>query len=389
MENILVIGANTRPMACSLKNMGYNIYSVDYFGCQDINQSIINKKSFLSQKPFNSCGHFSQQFDSQNLVDMAEEYIELVDFIVCCSGVSPSKFPKHKLIGNRDVSGIENKYKLYKRLSKIKFEGVFELPETYLVTDLQEAKEIEAASNKNFILKPLDGSGGLGIHNFDPTDSDVEIHEALLQEIVEGNDVSASVLSSGEETTTILTSQQLIGKSWLGQREIYGYCGNVAPYTEKFDANKTTTIQKDFKEVSEDVIKNLKLIGSNGVDLIINNENIYVIEVNPRPQGTFEVAELSLGINMAEAHLNACNGDLNNIPLPKKFATKMIVHAKYRSLVGNLNLKDLNDIPGSEVIIEKGEPVATVLTSGKLLENTIFSAKKIVSNVYQNLIPIS
>ena len=388
MENILVIGVNTRPMACSLKNMGYNVYSVDYFGCRDINQCVINKKSFLSQKPFNSCGHFSQQFDSQKLVDMGKEYIEFVDLIVCCSGVSPLKFPKRKIIGNRDVTDIENKYKLYKHLSK-KFEGIFELPETYLVTDLQEAIEIDAASSKNFLLKPLEGSGGLGIHNFDSTDPDIEIREALLQEIVEGDDVSASVLSSGEETTTILTSQQLIGKSWLGQREIYGYCGNIAPYTEKLDANKSTTIQKDFKEVAEDVIKNLKLIGSNGVDMIINNGNIYVIEVNPRPQGTFEVAELSLGINMAEAHLHACEGDLNNIPLPQKFAVKMIVHAKYRSLVGNLNLKDLNDLPGSEVIIEKGEPVATVLTSGKLLENTIFSAKKIVSNVYQNLNPIS
>lgn len=388
MENVLVIGANTRPMACSLKNMRYNVYSVDYFGCQDINQCVTDKKSFLSQKPFNSCGYFSQQFDSQKLVNMAEEYIELVDFIVCCSGVSPLKFPKHKLIGNRDVTDIENKYKLYKRLSK-KFEGIFELPETYLVTDLQEAIEIDAASNKNFLLKPLVGSGGLGIRNFDPTDQDVEIHDVVLQEIVEGDDISASVLSSGDETTTILTSQQLIGKSWLGQREIYGYCGNIAPYTEKFDANKNINKQKDFKEVAEDVVKDLKLIGSNGVDLKINNGNIYLIEVNPRPQGTFEVAELSLGINMAEAHIHACEGDLNNIPRPQKFATKMIIHAKYRSLVGNLDLKDLNDIPGSEVIIEKGEPVATVLTSGKLLENTIFSAKKIVSNVYQDLNPIS
>jgi predicted ATP-grasp superfamily ATP-dependent carboligase len=388
MENILVIGANTRPMACSLKDMGFNVYSADYFGCQDINQCVLNKKSFLSQEPFNSNGYFSQQFDSQELVNMAEEYIELVDFIVCCSGVSPLKFPKHKLIGNRDVKNIENKYKLYKHLSK-KFEGIFELPETYLVTDLQEAIEIDASSNKNFLLKPLEGSGGIGIRNFDPTDLDVEIHGAFLQEIVEGDDVSASVLSSGDETSTILTSQQLIGKSWLGQREIYGYCGNISPYIEKLDTNKSVTIQKNFKEVAEDVIKNLKLIGSNGVDMKINNGNIYVIEVNPRPQGTFEVAELVLGINMAEAHINACEGDLNNIPLPQKFAAKMIVHANYRSLVGNLNLKDLHDIPGSNVIIEKGEPVATVLTSGKLLENTVSYAKKIVSNVYQNLYPIS
>ncbi len=42
MENILVVGANTRPIACSLKNIGYNVYSVDYFGCQDIKQCVID-----------------------------------------------------------------------------------------------------------------------------------------------------------------------------------------------------------------------------------------------------------------------------------------------------------------------------------------------------------
>jgi len=386
MENILVIGVNTRPMACSLKNMGYNVYSVDYFGCQDINQCVVDKKSFLSQKPFNSCGFFSKQFDSQKLVNMAAEYIELADFIICCSGVSPLRFPKHKLIGNRDVENIENKYKLYKYLSK-NFDDLFKLPDTYLVTDPKEAYEIAKSTNKNFLLKPLEGSGGLGIKNFDPTDTDVKIHKAVLQEIVEGVDVSASVLSSGDETSTILTSKQLIGKSWLGQNEIYGYCGNIAPYIER--PRETITSQKDFKEVAEDVIKKLKLIGSNGVDMIIDNGNIYVIEVNARPQGTFEVAEQVLGINMAEAHINACKGDIDNIPLPQNFAVKMIVHSKHRSLVQNLNMKNLNDIPGSNVIIETGEPVATVLTSGKLLENTIFSAKNIVSNVYQNLIPIS
>ncbi len=58
MENILVVGANTRPVACSLKNIGYNIYSADYFGCLDLKTCVTEYKSFLSQKPFHSCGFF-------------------------------------------------------------------------------------------------------------------------------------------------------------------------------------------------------------------------------------------------------------------------------------------------------------------------------------------
>ena len=46
---------------------------------------------------------------------MADDYVDQVDRF-CCSGVSPLKFPEHKLIGNKDVSNVENKYKLYKHL---------------------------------------------------------------------------------------------------------------------------------------------------------------------------------------------------------------------------------------------------------------------------------
>ena len=49
----------------------------------------------------------------------------------------------------------------------------------------------------------------------------------------------------------------------------------------------------------------------------------------------------------------------------------------------------MNDIPVPKVIIEKGEPVATVLTSGKVLENTVYMAERIVKSVYQNLKPIN
>ena len=160
------------------------------------------------------------------------------------------------------------------------------------------------------------------------SDPSVEIHEAILQEIVEGNDVSASVLSSGDEATTILTSQQLIGKKWLGTNGnlwvLWQHC------TLQRNNQHIQNIQKDFKEVAEEVVRDLKLIGSNGVDMIVKNDDVYVIEVNPRSQGTFEVAEASLGINMAEAHIMACEGDLIEVPRPKKFAVKMIVLAKYR-----------------------------------------------------------
>ena len=386
MENILVIGANTRPIVCSLKKVGYNVSSADYFGCTDLKKCVNNFRSILSQKPYSKCGNFSKKFDPEVILSMASELVDDADFIIYNSGISPSTLPKRKVIGNRDINNVENKYELYKRLKKSLGSG-FKLPETYLVTDLEDALEIvDASEAKKFLLKPLEGSGGVGIQNIDGIDQGTDIHEAILQEIVDGQDVSASVLSSGDEAVTILTSEQLIGNKWLGQREKYGYCGNIVPYIQQ-DGLKNQLINEYIEEIAAEVVADLKLIGSNGVDMVIKNGEVYVIEVNPRLQGTYEPAEAALGINIGHAHIMACRGDLIEKPSPKKFASKMIIFAKNRSIVGNLNMKCVYDIPAQNVIIEEGEPIATVLTSDKILEDTVCSAKKIVNDVYRNLTP--
>ena len=380
MENILVVGTNTRPVACSLSKLGYEVYSVDYFGCLDIKPCVNEYKSFLSQKPFHSSGFLSERFHPTILEQMASEYIEQVDHIICCSGVDPLKFPKNKIIGNIDVSSVQNKYKLYKNLKK-RFEDLILLPETFKVEDVYELNEISKTfPEKDFLIKPMEGSGGVGIRKLSPDDSTINFDDVFLQEIIHGIDISASVISSGYEAQTILINQQLIGNEILGQVETYGYCGNISP-----NPNIDQRVMENLKEISEEIIMGLDLVGSNGVDMIYKDGNIHVIEVNPRLQGTFEVTEASLDINMAETHINACNGSIMTIPKPSKFAVKMVVFAKNKSLVGNLKMEGIHDIPAKNVIIEKGEPIATVLSSGRVLEETVFSGKNIVNIVYQNL----
>ena len=78
-----------------------------------------------------------------------------------------------------------------------------------------------------------------------------------------------------------------------------------------------------------------------------------------------------------------------DIPAPKKFAVKMIIFSPRRSKVGNLDIEGVYDKPFPNVIIEEGEPVATVLTSGMVLEDCIYTAKNIVGTVFQNLSAIS
>ncbi len=371
MENVLVVGVNTRSVACSLKKLGYNIYSADYFGTCDLQDCVSEYKSILKQKAYQSCGYLSENFNTGCLDELAKDFVDSADFIVCLAGASPENYPKKKIIGNKNVEDVKNKYKLYKRLK-----NDFKLPKTFYVSDMVEACEIiDNYPDKRFILKPIQGSGGYGIKNWEKKDENIDLKEFILQELIEGLNISVSVLSTGSQSHTILTSEQIIGEVNLGQREVYGYCGNIAPLMD----------DKGAARMGEAVINYLSLVGSNGVDLILRNDDLFLIEVNPRLQGTFECAEASLGINMMKAHMEACNGVMMNIPKPKKFAVKMIIHNMQRSIVGDLSFKGVYDVPKKNVIIEKGEPVVTVINSKRVLEDAVYSAEKQVDDVYSSL----
>ncbi|WP_321422499.1 ATP-grasp domain-containing protein [uncultured Methanobacterium sp.] len=386
MENILLVGVNTRAVACSLKSLGYKVYSADYFGTKDLRSRADHAKSVLDQKPHISCGKFSQRFNPQLIREMALEMVNEVDGIISCAGSSPSWFPSKKIIGNQDVGSVEDKFSLYQKLKKH-----FLVPETYLPVDIYEAAEIARNEpGKKFILKPRSGAGGYGVRIFNDHDLEgvhgldghdlkgmsitegINSNDWIMQEFIDGENISASVLSNEDEARTILTSTQIIGDTTLGQKEPFGYCGNMVPYTGDMKIS----------EIASKVVAHLSLIGSNGVDFILKNGELYVIEVNPRLQGTFECAELSLDTNMAHAHLEACQGHLMEVPPPSRFAVKMVVHAGERSQVGNLNFSGVCDLPFPGVIIEKGEPMVTVLSSGNLMEDTLYSARKTIRKVY-------
>jgi len=373
MKNILVVGINTRPVTCSAKKMGHTVYSVDYFCTRDLVKCSDHFRCILNQLPYESCGNYKDNYDQRMLQKYADEVLDDVDHVICSSGAVPENFPESKVLGNKKIMHIENKYNLYKLLK-----NKFRLPETFLVSSYMEAVEIaNSFEDRKFIIKPVTGAGGNDIRYFEETTRDFDFSRFMLQEFIEGESISASVLSTKKDAKTILTSRQIIGNSLLGAAEEFAYCGNIAPYSNN----------AEIKNTASEVIIELGLVGSNGVDMIERNGEIFIIEVNPRFQGTLECAEEVLGLNMFDAHFKACEGTIVNIPEPEGHAVKMIIFARWRLRAGDLNFKGVYDIPRKNVIIEKGEPVATVVTLGETAEDAIKNAQKIVNKVYSVLYP--
>ena len=364
MEKLLLIGIDTRSMLNSALKLDYDVYSTSYFSTSDT-PSIKNQKIILRESNGESCGIFEDSFDAKSLLEMSKDYIDEADCIIPISGVSPSDFSKKdrkKILGNRDVDDVENKFRFYKKIR-----NEFLTPMTFRVSDMDEAIEInENHPEIQFILKPTQGSGGYGINLLnDDVCIDFNDSEFIMQEHVTGISLSSSVLSDGSETETI-TNTRLLTKKDFGDENSFIYIGNILPLTNESimaNVNDITEINDKMKATSEKLIEEFDLIGSNGVDYIFNENGLYVIEINPRLQGTFECVERALGINMLETHINACRGNLPEIPDAKRYAYKRIIYSPTRMKYTHLDLDNIYDLPHIGSITERDEPLLTIIDS--------------------------
>lgn len=372
MENLLIIGINTRPLVNSSLSLNYNIFSTSYFQTADF-PNIKNSKCILDESKNKNSGSFEKQFNPKNLLKESEEYLELADCIILQSGVSPTdlngKYSKYKkkIIGNKNTEDFENKFKFYNKIKK-----KYLTPQTFYLNDIDEAKEIcKNYLDKQFILKPLCGSGGYDVKllNKDTINELNTIENRwLLQEYISGTNLSSSVFGVKGNSHHLVNSRLLTAHDFKNENNFI-YIGNILPLDYGFD-----DLNKQMKEVSEELIKDFKLIGSNGVDFIANENGLYIIELNPRIQGTYECCENAFDINMLDYHINACKGKLDKIPPVKQYSYKKIIYANKTNKFKTLPFKNLYDLPHVGSITEKGEPLLTIIDKNKNL-------KKLVDNI--------
>ena len=414
MENLLLMGIDTRPMVNSALKLDYKTFSISYFKTVDFKMPYA-EKHVLDQKSVISCGRFEENYSPNKLLELSKDFLfqndgeNEIDKIVLTTGINSKdfsgKFKKYEKIvrGNRNTEGVENKFKFYKKLK-----NKFDVPLTFQPSDMYELNEIlEQYTNNQFILKPLQGSGGLGIFLLNNESSNklkqlneicqnISLENYILQEYVEGINVSTSVLSSHDEEKSLINTK-LITEHDLGNNS-FEYSGNILPLDKNsfgmFNNNRTNIdhnfdinkLNDEMKNTSEDLMKEFKLIGSNGVDYVMDKEGeLKVIEINPRFQGTYELVEKVMDINLLDAHIKACEGELIEIPPIDGYAVKKIIYARKQVKIGNLNIPNVYDIPYQGVKIEKNQPLVTVISSDNNLKTAIDDVKIAEKEVFKNI----
>ena len=412
MKNLLIMGIDTRPMVNSALKLDYKTFSVSYFKTVDFKMPF-SEKHVLDQESVISCGRFEENYSPMKLLELFDEMTHEndidddveIDKIVLTTGINANdfcgKFEKYKKIiyGNKKTEKVDNKFKFFNSIK-----NKFDVPLTFQPSDVDELNEILQQHNNNqFILKPLQGSGGLGIfllnneslsenNNGNQILENISYENYILQEYIDGINVSSSVLSSHDEHKNLINSR-LITEHDLGN-DTFEYSGNILPLDENslkmFNGNRTNfnadELNDEMKNISEDLMDEFKLVGSNGVDYVLDKSGqLKVIEINPRFQGTYELVENVLGINLLEAHIKACEGELIEIPNAGPYSVKKIIYARKQVNIGNLNIPNVFDVPYQGVKIEKDQPLVTIISCDNDLRKAMDDVKIAEEKVYKNI----
>jgi len=276
-----------------------------------------------------------------------------VDAVVLGSGFEMREIPQCRILGNDPKIAREasDKALLAKKLDQL---GI---PHPRVFTDEMEYPAI---------IKPRYGIGGrlcrVIYEGAPPPDF-------IAQEYLQGTFASVSVLSTGEDAIALAVNEQLIGVPWLGAIQPFMYCGNVTPLDTKHGGKMC--------RIAETLVLELGLIGSNGVDFVITKDGPVVLEVNPRFQGSLDAVELSTGINLFDAHVRACSGELIKTPQTTCFAVKMVVFAESKMIIRkNLDVNGIVNVPPVGEDINAEELVAIALGNGATRKDAMHMAMK-------------
>lgn len=376
-KKVGVIGFNARPIAASLSRAGAESYVSDYWGDSDLKEVSTDCIAILSPVP--GLRH-RQPLDIPLHLSLIENFFLLtknveLDYILIGSGFddfSESLIPLHEsglLVGSEPTRMEKSRnLSLVSKLMPNEFQNI---PHRQDVRSTEELLQKSEEVDFPYLIRSSHSGGGSGI-NFIGRQEDLDKitnrlsktlkqPHLILQQYIRGRDISCSVLSTGTEARAISVQGQLIGLPSAGRNCDFVYCGNYHP------SGLDSVIEQKIVEIAEILSIQLGLQGSIGFDFVVDESNaIWLMEVNPRIQGTLEMIEIAGNISITEQHVRAANKDLiEDIPTLCP-SVKMIVYSRRIGRVPNLSsFQKIFDKSPAGVLVNRGDPICTVINTGK------------------------
>ncbi|WP_423792326.1 ATP-grasp domain-containing protein [Methanocaldococcus indicus] len=330
----LVLGVNTRAVVNSLKTLGFYVISVSYYSPEDLNADenyyFINKEKH---------GNFWENYNERLIIEKANELVDDVDYIFICSGVFEHYYKKvdwNNIVGNspKVIYKLSNKYYIYKKLKNLGYS----IPEFKKINNIHQLEKF-LDEYKKIVIKPFNCKGVIKLSSYKDIGKYNLSFPVLAQEYISSPSYSINFINNN----FITFNKQIIFNGI--------YAGNIVPYS----------LPKKLIGIFEDIIEIFELKGMNGFDFLIDDD-VKIIDVNPRILGTYDSIEISSNNNLAKSLL------FNKKITPKNRVIKRIIFAKKRGRYFVPNIEGFYDIPKNGAIIEKNNPITTIIKEKNIKE---------------------
>jgi hypothetical protein len=210
------------------------------------------------------------------------------------------------------IDKVSNKAVLYGLLE----DKGFPIPKTLTRSVDETAEELSQAIQNELcypvLFKPVDGTGCSGISivsNNNGVESALSkikkksINKRfIIQEHVKGDSASASVLSNGKKARSISINSQSINLTAPDLESIYA--GGCVPFNNP--------LSEDASVLAEKVVESIAgLRGYVGIDLVLTDDEVFVVDLNPRLTTSYVGLQSVAGFSVASALVDAViNGKL-------------------------------------------------------------------------------
>lgn len=214
---------------------------------------------------------------------------------------------------------------------------------------------LQPPAREGFVAKRRGGSGGAHVAN---ASGHAIRDDVYYQARVPGRAISALLLANGRSAIVLGFSAQWTSAT---SRQPFRYGGAVQP------ADIPANLAANLKEAACRLAATLSLTGLNSADFMVDGDDFWIVEINPRPGATLDIFETAgagtENSSLFSLHMAACAGDLiDEAPRPDDARAAAVCYAAHDVI--SPSWFDwpawCADRPHGGLAIRAGEPLCTV-----------------------------
>jgi uncharacterized protein len=345
-DAVLMTAISGRALAESARRGGYRPLVADFFGDQDTVAA--------AQAHVLVDGSFTRGFRERELMAALERLAaqHAPIGIVCGTGFEDRP---------QVLAQLAQRWRLYgndaDKVARVKDPEIFAAVCRGCGVPFPEIS-LQPPPHEGFVAKRRGGSGGAHVMNASGSATTAGRDDIYYQARVPGRPVSALLLADGISAVVLGFSAQWASPT---PRQPFRYGGAVQP------ANIAPDMAAQLAEAARRLAAALSLTGLNSADFMVDGDDFWIVEINPRPGATLDIFETANSgadsASLFSLHMAACAGDLIDAapPLDSAKASAICYAAGDVTAPDRFAWPDWSaDRPNGGLAIKAGEPLCTI-----------------------------